>query len=494
MQDTASFEAVGVRTLVGILKRQKRVIYISVAAFAVLGLCLNAFIPPTYRATVRLEIRRPVDRSPLTGEALGSAGFQSENLSMLTAAEQITSRRILGQIASDFSPRGWIRTLSPAVSGQSDFAGLIRWLRKPTVGASKRSSPATGDAQPVDPVTLSGRVDWLRTVIKVEPVQDTRLVDLKVEHRVPEAAVTIADQLARLFVADQWRRSADADTSNLVYLRSQLEQMRRRIEAAGYQAGGVGLGSPATVQGRIRQLNDAIVGLSAQRLKASDDYADVRARLDRLTTMSADGADDSDMLLAGDSQLEALQRDLQNCRSQLVAARGVYQEKHPKLMMLESQQEALLTSLRREQGRAIAGLRADADVLAERVRSLKASLDQSRQELSAVEDQSQRYAASESAFKTDQDLYALLLAKVQEGRMEGLMKSPPVEIVDAATLAPRPVRPRKALNLIVCLVTGLLAGAGLALLRDPARRTIRGPEEVEPHLAVPLLAVIPKNG
>jgi polysaccharide biosynthesis transport protein len=380
------------------------------------------------------------------------------------------------------------------VPGQSGFAGLIRRLRPPNARASGRSSPATGGAEPVDLVTLSGQEDWLRTIIKVVPVQDTRLVDLKVEHRVPEAAVTIADQLAKLFVADQWRRSADADTSGLVYLRSQLEQMRRRIEASGYQAGGVGLGSPATAQGRIRQLNDAITELNAQHLRASDEYVAVKARLDRLTTVGAGGSDDSGSMLTGDPALEALQRDLQNCRSQLVAARAVYQEKHPKLMMLESQYEALLTSLRREQGRAVTGLRANADVLAERVRSLKANLDRSRQELSTLEDQSQRYAAGESAFKTDQDLYALLLAKVQQGQMEGLMKSPPVEIVDAATLDPKPVRPRKALNLIVCLATGLLAGAGLALLRDSMRRTIRGPEEVEPHLDLPLLGVISKNG
>ena len=493
MPDAASIEAVGIRTFLGILKRQKRVIYISVAAFMALGLCLNTFIPPTYRATVRMEILRPVERSPLTGQALGIAGAQSENLNMLTSAEQITSRKLLGQVASKFSPRGWIRSLSPS-SGQSDFARLIHRLQKPGANGAGGPSPATDDAKPVDLVTASGQVDWLRTIIKVDPVPDTRLVDIKVEHRVPEAAVMIADQLAQLFVADQWRRSADADTSNLVYLRSQLDQMKHRIEGSGYQAGGIGLGSPATVQGRIRQLNDAIDGLSAQHLRASDDYAAVKARLDRLSTMGAGGTDDSDLLVSGDVALQALQRDLQNCRSQLVAARGVYQEKHPKLMMLESQYEALLGSLRREQGRAVAGLRADADVLAERVRSIKADLDRSRQELSAVEGQSQRNAASESAFKTDQDLYALLLAKVQEGRMEGLMKSPPVEIVDAATLAPRPIRPRKALNMVVCLMTGLMAGAGLALVRDSARRTIRGPEEVEPHLSVPLLAVIPKKG
>lgn len=493
MQDSVSPEALDVRSFVGILKRQKRVIYICVASFVVLGLCLNTFIPPVYRATIRLEIRQPVDRSPLTGLALGSPGSQSENVSMFTAAQQITNRNLLGRVAGDFSPRGWIRTMPSAVAGQSDLAGLIRWLRVPIARASGRSTTVPGAADPADLVTLSGQVDWLRTVIKVDPVQDTRLVDLKVEHRVPEAAVTIADHLAQLFVADQWRRSADADTSGLAYLRGQLDQTRRRIEASGYQSG-VGLGSPAGVQGRIRQLNDAITELSGQQLKANDEYIAVKARLDRLTTTGAGGLDDSGLLVDGDPALEALQRDLQNCRSQLVAARAVYQAKHPKLMSLESQYEALQASLRREQGRAIGGLRADADVLASRVRSLKANLDRSRQELSAAEDQSQRYSAGESSVKADQDLYALLLARVQQGRMEGLMKRPPVEIVDAATLDPKPVRPRKALNLLVCLATGLLAGAGLALLRDSMRRTIRGPEDVEPHLGLPLLGVIPKNG
>jgi uncharacterized protein involved in exopolysaccharide biosynthesis len=319
---------------------------------------------------------------------------------------------------------------------------------------------------------------------------DTRLIDIKVEHRSPEAAVTIADRLAQLFVADQWRRSADADTSGLVYLRAQLDQLKTRIEASGGQVGG-GM-SPSTVQARIRQLNDANTELNGQYLKANDDYIAAKARLQRLATMSVDDAGETG-LLAGDPALDALQRDLQTSRGELVAARAIYEEKHPKLMQLESQYEALQAAVRREQGRAVAGLRSDAGVLAERVRTLKDNLDRSRQELSALEDQSQRYAAGESDVKTDQDLYSMLLAKVQQGRMEGLMKTPPVEIVDAATLDPKPVRPRKALNLIVCLMTGLLSGTGLALLRDSMRRTIRGPEEVEPSLNLPLLGVISKN-
>jgi uncharacterized protein involved in exopolysaccharide biosynthesis len=458
-----------------------------------LGLCLNLFMPPVYRASVRLEIHRPVDRSPLTGQSMASPGYQSENLSMLTAAQQITNRALLGRVAGDFGALGWIRTVPSAVSGESDIVALIRWLRVPTASASWRSSPSAARTDLAESDPVNGQVNWLRTVIKVEPIQDTRLVDLKVEHNSPEAAVAIADRLAQLFVSDQWKRSTEADTSRLVYLRNQLEQMRSGFESSAEQAGGTDVSRLATVQARIRQLNDAITQLNAEYLKACDDQVATKAKLDRLAAAGASGLDDSRQLVTGNPGLEALQRDLQNCRVQLVSARAVYQEKHPKLIALESQYEALQASFRQEQERAIASLRGEADVIRQRAASLKAELGRSRGELAALEGESQRYAAGQSAVKSDQDLYGLLLAKVQEGRMEGLMKSPPVEIVDAATLAPHPVRPRKLLNLAVCLVTGLFFGSGLALVRDSMSRTIRTPRDVEEQLELPLLGVIPKE-
>ena len=70
---------------------------------------------------------------------------------------------------------------------------------------------------------------------------------------------------------------------------------------------------------------------------------------------------------------------------------------------------------------------------------------------------------------------------------------PPVEIVDPATLAPGPLRPRKWLNLAICVVTGLMVGTGLALLRHSMRHTIRTPEDVETELGLEVLGVIPKK-
>src|SRR6266516_3526820 len=116
MPGATRFDVMDVGALLGILKRGRKTILVWTSVFVALGLGLDVFLPPVYRATVRLEIRKPPDRSPLTGQSIASSGFQSENVSMITAAERIKDRVLLGEIASEFSPQGWIRTLPTSIT------------------------------------------------------------------------------------------------------------------------------------------------------------------------------------------------------------------------------------------------------------------------------------------------------------------------------------------------------------------------------------------
>ena len=186
MRDAPELEVNGRRRL---MRRRQRVVLISVIAFTTLGVCLNTFTRPVYRATVRLELRRPADQPSSAGEP----SFQSENLAMVTAAELITNRTLLERLVNEFHHRRWIEPYELAES--RGLARLIPWLPS-LAGAAGRTSfaaPAVGAA----PALLEAQVRWLRTIVGVEPVRDTRLVDIKVEHNDPEAARVIADRLAR---------------------------------------------------------------------------------------------------------------------------------------------------------------------------------------------------------------------------------------------------------------------------------------------------------
>jgi uncharacterized protein involved in exopolysaccharide biosynthesis len=160
---------------------------------------------------------------------------------------------------------------------------------------------------------------------------------------------------------------------------------------------------------------------------------------------------------------------------------------------LESQYAALEDAFHAEQKRAADRLKNQDGILAAREAAARTECDQNEYQLRLAENQYERSTAAHSDLKAQQDLYGVLVAKIQQSRVEEQLKTHPVEIVNAANVAPHPVRPRKALNLAVCLVTGLLFGSGQVLVRSSTRNTVRTPGDVESQLNLPLLGVIPKR-
>ena len=480
MRGLNRFEAVDVQALLGVLKRGRRTIAVWAGLFAALGVTLNVVLPPVYRATVRLEIRKPPDRSPLTGQTMPSASYQSENLTMYTAAERIKDRRLLGEIATEFEPLGWIQSLPNPVSEPQSLSARL-------VGAATAAVKPKGPALPIVGSTLQSQVDWLQTIVSVDPVNDTRLVDIRVEHHDPQAATTIADRLAQRFVDDQTRRMADADTSGLVDLKSQIEELRQKFESAETSDG------PAVLQARTRTLSDAAVELNAEYLKIHSDRVELGARLDKIAAADPASTDVRGVTAADDGALSAVQHDLETCRQQLAAARQVYKEKHPRIVALESQLAALQDAFRAEQKRTLSHLRFEYSILQSREADALASRDRNERQLRAAEQESEHAAASNTELSAQKDLYGMLVTRLEQTRVEELMRSHSIEIVNAATLAPHPVRPRKALNLAVCLLTGLLVGSGQVLMRGSNGRTVRTPTDVEALLDLPLLGVVPKR-
>ena len=173
--------------------------------------------------------------------------------------------------------------------------------------------------------------------------------------------------------------------------------------------------------------------------------------------------------------------------------RQVYKEKHPRIVALESQLAALQDAFRAEQKRTLSHLRFEYSILQSREADALASRDRNERQLRAAEQESEHAAASNTELSAQKDLYGMLVTRLEQTRVEELMRSHSIEIVNAATLAPHPVRPRKALNLAVCLLTGLLVGSGQVLMRGSNGRTVRTPTDVEALLDLPLLGVVPKR-
>jgi tyrosine-protein kinase Etk/Wzc len=93
--------------------------------------------------------------------------------------------------------------------------------------------------------------------------------------------------------------------------------------------------------------------------------------------------------------------------------------------------------------------------------------------------------------QADRELEGRLLDRIRDRLLEAPLDSPPVDRVDAAMVDPDPVRPRRALNVLVGTLAGLLLGSGTALLRRAPARLHERPDQVEAQLDVPVIAVMP---
>ncbi|MBX3655498.1 MAG: polysaccharide biosynthesis tyrosine autokinase [Ramlibacter sp.] len=95
--------------------------------------------------------------------------------------------------------------------------------------------------------------------------------------------------------------------------------------------------------------------------------------------------------------------------------------------------------------------------------------------------------------KVNNELYTNLLNSAQQLRLVKEGKVGNVRVVDPAVTPEEPVQPKKRLVLAVGLLVGLMAGLGLALLRNSLRPGVRDAADIESVAGLPVFATVPHS-
>ena len=476
-----------------VLRARHRLVLGTVGGFVLAAIILNLVTQPVYRATTRIEVRKEPGRSPLTGEAIANYNWNSDNVALFTAAELVTNRTLMREVVDALRASGYLQIDPPA---RNSFRHLLgRLVRHPSAaGAAGIANAAEASrAAARSEADVNREIEWLLGITTVKPINETRLVTIQVDHWDPRIAKVIADTLANHFVSYEERKRASADMTRLVYMRQQLDEVKGRIESSEkvlYSSHRLGL---SVLDGKLKQQTETVGQLNEAYIKAKTDRYAVESRLNLVRAALKDDQVSWDHLPVQNETLQSLYRSLLETRTELARAREVYKAKHPRLAMLESQLASTQQNIRAELNKAVDALESDYAMLKGREQSLQSSIGQAEDQLRDTNDRVGQHTALESELKSNRDLYALLIAKAQELQISGEVQQPLIAVVDAATLSAHPVRPRKGLNLALGVVVGLLSGAGLALLMEFLRRTIKTPQDITESLQLPILGMIPKT-
>lgn len=142
------------------------------------------------------------------------------------------------------------------------------------------------------------------------------------------------------------------------------------------------------------------------------------------------------------------------------------------------------------------GEKSPQEILKEQLTQIEADLNQARKDYENLvlvsPSNTERITAASRDIDQKQKTYATLLDQYEQARIKETIRANAISIIEPAIVPTVPVRPRKALNISLGAVAGLVGGLGLTFLFHHLDTTMMDPEQIEAVTGLPVIGKIPK--
>jgi len=472
-QETSLYE------VVDLLWRRKTLILVCLAGILLPIIIANFTLPPVYESQTTIIFEQ--SREPIAAFDVSDAFSRKSYI--VNQIEEIKARTLAEEGAHKLAPE----TAAEILKDQG--RGLSQEGRRQL---------------------LSQRI---KKGISAEPIRDSDVILIKFQGPTPASAARTVNLVAETVK----ERSSQVKREQASSTRKFIEVQLPAVEAGLYKA------------------EDAIKGFKArnQVVSLSDEAREVLARMTEIDKMYAgtvtqkmalekkleaiytkleykpDFSEGSSKMTSGavaDSLRKSL-LDLQIEATQL-SIKG-YHPEHPQIYKLNRQIEATKNKLVEELANISRGGQAKpmpemSDLLAQ-IPPLQIELISLEARELAIRDFNTGYESDLSklpykeleltrllrAKDVNENIYKMLLEKYEEAKITEAGKIGNVRVIDPAKEPLSPIKPRKALNLLIGLVVGLVLGVGLSFFLDSMDNSVKTAEEIETNFGIPVLGLIP---
>jgi uncharacterized protein involved in exopolysaccharide biosynthesis len=331
----------------------------------------------------------------------------------------------------------------------------------------------------------------------VNPVPESRLVQISFSSPSPQLAAQITNSFADNFINSNLERRYEASSYARDFLQRQISKVKGELERSERQLVGYAQqqgiintsggekgsgGDVGSLQGAsLVALNQALSAAQTRRIAAEQKFRQGR-------TMGAAE------VAVGTSPM----------RQQLAALRAEYEEKltsfkpdYPDMVRLRTRIDTLQQQIRAEAGTVssarVGTLQAEYQAAIAEERSILAQVNQLKGSVLNLRGRSIEYNILQREVDTNRTLYEGLLQRYKEIGVAGGIGTNLVSVVDRAQVPGGPYKPNLILNLLFGLGIGLTLGVAAALALEFINDTVKNPDDVRDKLGLASLGVIPKK-
>lgn len=343
---------------------------------------------------------------------------------------------------------------------------------------------------------LPPSVGFLRAGLRVQPVRDSHLVRISFTDRDPVLAADVANAVSDAYQQFNFdtrysttAQAAEFLTKEVARIQSEIAEMERKLQDLGSRK-------------EILALSDGTKDISEQALSdLNSRYVDAQGRL-----ALAAARDEAVRKTPVDALPEVLNSPLiANLRQQHAEVERRYRqmaerfkEDWPPLRQLKEELEGARERLDIESSTIARQVRGVARAEHERIRSelerLDIEVENQKGEVQRVNRDAIEYASLQNEVETRRKVLAELVARQSETATSERLtdtRASNIRVVDAAEPPSSPVRPKKAMTLLISIILGLGLGGAIAFLLEHLDSTVKNEQDVDRWAALPALGHIP---
>jgi tyrosine-protein kinase Etk/Wzc len=507
-------EEVHLREYLNVIRRRRKV-FLSAFVAVFCGIALYTFtMNPVYEASATLHVKDEKSKTGMLGElALSNVSPVDSEIEIIKArtnAEQVVKSLHLDWHLLDRAPGLSFRLLEFASSAEHPEYkleliggdGYKVWDDDGhLVGVGKSGVPlrAKGFSLLIDNLTgkagdtcglvlhpFNATVAELRKrVMAVELGKKTNIICISYTNTDPELARGVVNTLVQAYLDKTVAIKAEEAGKTVDFVEGQLTGVRQALDTAekdlqGYKSASGVMKLDTEAEELIKKFSD----VEKERAAVALQKKQLEFALTSLKESMARGKTYAPAVMRDDQLVSGMATKLAELEVQKRALLEEYTREHPSVKNVQGQIEELQRKIQATYDTAFkSAVRQEAGIS----RRL-ADYEEQLRKLPAAERDLARYMR---LTKVNADIYTFLLQKHEEARIAKASTISNIDIVDPAFVPDKPVKPKKAKNLILGLLVGCMFGVGLAFFREYLDDTLKSVDEVKRALGLPILGIIP---
>lgn len=334
--------------------------------------------------------------------------------------------------------------------------------------------------------------------LAVNPIKKTKLVTISFESADPVLAAQVANAVAEGYIINYMDTRLEMSESASAWLAERLAGIKVRLTEAqsrlldykerhGLVDAGGGVGG----------LNEQQVAIVTSKLIESQRVA-AEAKI-LFDEVSLAGKSNPEALLSlpvinADPLVAQYKITRQEARFSLDELLNRYGKKHPRVVDASSRYRAATDNLHQQILSIVDSIEKDYQLSKHSVSALQQTLDAEKGKIQAVDRDRMELITLEQEVEANRQLYDTFYVRIREVDEAEDLSSSNAQISEIAEVPITPVKPNKTLIIMLAAIVGFGVVVGCVLLYESMDATINSTTDIEEHLRVRMLGIIPLVG